>query len=300
MGFLKDIWRPAIVGRPMAEIIAAGNFDGAPIHWLPPMLPNGFLADPFGLWRDDRLYLFVERFSYRERHGTIELLVYDRALQLLARREVLREPWHLSYPFVFTADGEIWMLPEAHRSGRLTLYRATEFPYRWERSTTIALDHIAVDATPAFHDGLWWVFHTVANDKQSKTGQLHLAYAEKLSGPWRPHPANPVRLDQASARPGGTPIVVAGKLLLPVQDCTRTYGGGVRMLTIVRLSPTLFAAETGSPLQPPAGIAPFDKGMHTLSAAGDVTLIDVKRRRLAIEGLATEARREVGTLLARF
>ena len=297
MPLRKDIWRPAIVDRPMAEIVAAGTLAGAPLHWLPAMPSYSFLADPFGLWRSDRLHVFAERFDYRDRHGSIDVLVYDAELRLIERQEVLREPWHLSYPYVFEADGATWMLPEAYRSGGLNLYRAVDFPWRWEKAARIDLDHVAVDATPIRHDGLWWLFYTVADDARSKVGQLHVAFAETLTGRWRPHPANPVRLDLASARPGGTPIVVEGRILLPVQDCTRTYGGGMRMLAIERLSPSLFAAEAGDPVLPPPGLAPFDQGMHTLSAAGHVTLVDVKRTQLALQGLAIEARREMRKLV---
>ena len=283
----------------MAEIVAAGSFTGATLRWLPPMPAYSFLADPFGLWRDDRLHLFVERFDYRDRHGVIELIIYDANLNPILRRDILAEPWHLSYPFVFEADGETWMLPEAHRSGGLTLYRAVEFPDRWESVARIELDGIAVDATPCFHDGLWWLFYTTAGTTLSKVANLHAAYAEKLTGPWRPHPANPVWSDTASARPGGTPLHVGGRILLPVQDCSQTYGGGLRLLAIDRLTPELFFAEPGTALALPANIWPYDKGMHTIAAAGAVTLIDVKRTKLALHGLAIEARRETRRLWAR-
>ena len=62
-----------------------------------------------------------------------------------------------------------------------------------------------------------------------------------------------------------------------MQDCTRTYGGGIRPLRITRLTPTEFDAEPGDLIDSPPSFAPFDDGLHTLSACGDVTLIDAKR-----------------------
>jgi hypothetical protein len=38
--------------------------------------------------------------------------------------------------------------------------------------------------------------------------------------------------------------------------------------------------------------APFTEGLHTLSAADEVTLIDVKRTELSLHGLSIEAIRE--------
>ncbi len=299
MALRKDIWRPAIVDAPIGDILARGSVEGLPVHWLPPMGSFEFLADPFGLWRDGRLSLFVETYDYRVRVGAIEVLVYNAALELIDRKPVLNEPWHLSYPYVFEAEGETWMLPEAHRSNRLTLYRAVDFPYRWEPAHIIALDHVAVDATPLFHDGLWWLFYTSADRVVDKMSALHVAFADRLTGPWRPHPLNPVRVDNAGARPGGTPAIVDGRIVLPVQDCSSTYGGGIRPLTIDRLTPDAFEARLGAPLRLDPGFAPYVEGLHTLASIGDKTLIDVKRTELSAHGLSIEIRREAGKLIRR-
>jgi hypothetical protein len=293
MSLRKDIWRPAVAHAPIATIAARGSLEGVEFNWLPPMGSFRFLADPFGLWRDEILNIFVERYDYRDRIGTIEVLRMDESFRLIDRRVVLAEPWHLSYPLVFEADGETWMLPEAHRSGRLTLYRAAAFPDRWEPAATIALDAVAVDATPVWQDGLWWLFYAPAGGAM---GTLHCAWAERLSGPWTPHPANPVRRDPSGSRPGGTAFVADGRIMLPVQDCSTTYGGAIRMLSIA-VTPTRFDAELGSRIEAPASAAPFTEGLHTLAAAGAVTLIDVKRTELSLHGLAIEAARETRKLL---
>ncbi len=125
---------------------------------------------------------------------------------------------------------------------------------------------------------------------------LHVAYAERLAGPWTPHPANPVRVDVASARPGGMPLVIDGQIVLPVQDCSRTYGGAIRPLTMTTLTKERFATEIGDALKPPVSCAPYVEGFHTLSAAGSVTLVDMKRTELSLHGLSIEAVREVKKL----
>lgn len=258
-----------------------------------------FLADPFGLWRDGRLHVFVEGYDYRVRVGYIEALLYDADYRLIERRRVLSEAWHLSYPFVFEAEGDTWMLPEAHRSEKLTLYRATDFPWRWTAAHEIALDHVAVDATPLFHKGRWWLFYTSADREPDKMGALHVAFADRLTGPWTPHPMNPVRLDIASARPGGTPVVLGDTVVLPVQDCSRTYGGAIRPLRITTLTETDFVAEAGPGIVAPVDCAPHVEGLHTLAGAGPVTLVDMKRTELSLHGLSIEARREWRKLTSR-
>jgi hypothetical protein len=299
MALRKDIWRPAIVRATFDQIVAAGSVAGFDIKWLPPMRSFQFLADPFALWRDGRLHVFVETYDYRVRIGAIEVLVYDGDLRFLSRAPVLSEPWHLSYPLVFEADGETWMLPEAHRSQALTLYRAVDFPTRWEPAHRIALDHVPVDATPLFHDGLWWLFYTSASREPDKMSALHIAFADRLAGPWTPHPMNPVRVDVTSSRPGGTARVIDGVVVLPVQDCASTYGGAIRLLRFPVLTPDRVEMAAGDRIAAPASFAPYIEGLHTLAAAGDITLIDAKRTELSLHGLSIEAIREGKKLVRR-
>lgn len=269
-----DIWRVGVVPASIAEIVARGGVND--IRWLPEEPSFAFLADPFGLWRDGRLYLFAEAYDYRTRHGVIDCLTLDEDFRVEARRTVLHAPWHLSYPYVFETEGETWMLPEASRSGRLTFYRAEAFPDRWEPASEIALDVVPIDATPVFHDGLWWLFYSGGADHAARMGALHAAWAERLAGPWHPLPANPVRRDMAGGRPGGTPFVQGGTLCLPVQDCSRTYGGAIRILRFTQLSPDAIETELGPSILAPAG-QPYREGLHTLAGCGLVTLIDAKR-----------------------
>jgi hypothetical protein len=273
---MMDIWRCAIVRQPVETIIHSG-IDPDAIVWLPEMGPGRFRADPFGLWRDGKLYVFAETFDYHVRIGYIDVLVYDEALNLLASRSVLKEPWHLSYPFVFEADGETWMLPEAYKSGTMTLYRAKEFPFEWEKSCEIPLDGPAIDATPLFHNGKYWLLYAPSAEKPARRSHLHAAWSDHPTGPWHLHPANPVRIDLASARPGGKARVQNGAIILPVQDCRDTYGGAIRELVITRLDETGFEAADRPGLSAQPWMAPFTDGFHTLAEAGPVTLIDVKR-----------------------
>ena len=288
----KDLWRVGLVRAPASALLSTQALAAQDVRWFPDQGSLRFLADPFGVWRDGRLYVFAEIYDYRDRVGAIDVLTFDSDLRLLSQRPALREPWHLSYPVIVEEDGEIFMLPEAHKSGGLTLYRAEDFPTVWKAAATIVLDRIPIDATPIRHDGLWWLFYTPATSKAEKVSALHVAYAPRLTGPWTPHPGNPVRFDPSSSRPGGTPLVSDGELLLPVQDCSRTYGGALRMLRITALTPERFEAQAGGIISAPAGFKPYTDGLHTLSAAGEVTLIDAKRRHISARTLVLDALRQ--------
>ncbi|XJJ71539.1 formyl transferase [Novosphingobium sp. BL-8A] len=289
----KDIWHCGIVQRPI-ECVLTGDYGAQDIVWLPPEPKFTFLADPFGYDDGSHLHIFAEQYDYRTRHGVIERLTLDREHRLVDRRQVLREPWHLSYPQVFQGEGAVWMLPEAHRSGGLTLYRGDAMLERWAPECQIELDCVPVDASILHHDGLWWLFYSSAESRASKVETLHVAWSERLAGPWTPHPANPVRLDRRSSRPGGTPVVIDGRIMLPMQDCSATYGGAIRPLWVTRLDVEGFTAQAGGPLAFPAGSPRRCEGMHTLSACGAVTLFDVKTIDRSLSGLLLEIRRMLG------
>jgi hypothetical protein len=272
-----DIWRCGAVHAPLHSLLD-GALAQSTVHWLPELGPGEFLADPFG-WPapDGGLHVFVERYDYRNRHGFIERYTLGADGRLQEVRLALRERWHLSYPQVFEAEGAVWMLPEAHHSGGLTLYRADLQLESWHAAARIELDCVPVDATLLWHTDRWWLFYSPADTRRTRFGHLHVAWATRLEGPWHPHPGNPVRIDRASARPGGTALVMGERILLPVQDCTRTYGGATRPLWITRLDESVFEAQCGAPLALPTCAGRYRDGMHTLSACGDWTLLDVKR-----------------------
>ena len=191
---------------------------------------------------------------------------------------MLQEPWHLSYPFVFEADNEIWMLPEGYKSGTLTLYRAIEFPWRWEKVPdfhSLALPLMPPPFTHKENGGCFILPHY--RRLTPRTDTLMLAHAPHFMGPWENVLQTAAHRNKSGARMGGTPFDHDGQIFLPTQDCSRTYGGALQMLTLdpQRLLTPEFAASVR--LEVPASAAPFIAGMHTPSGVGDVTFIDAKR-----------------------
>lgn len=287
-----DLWRIGVVAAPIQDIARAGSLEAFAIDWLDEPADWRFAADPFATVRDGRLHLFAEVYDYRERHGRIALMdLPDSGTAALPPRIILEEPWHLSYPALIEDGRTIYMLPEASKGVRLRLYRASDFPTTWEPAAEIVLDVVPVDATPFRHDGRCWLAYASGASKTAAQSTLHLASADHFEGPWTPHPANPVRVDRSGARPGGTVFTLDGRLILPVQDCTTTYGAAVRLLMVDELTPDRFVAHAGPRLVAPTSAGAYRQGLHTLSGCGDVTLIDVKRIDRSGRGLLLDLRR---------
>lgn len=296
-----DFWQVGIVPAPITTLTdpaALAALRGR-ITWLPDPGPWRYLADPFALRRGNETHVFVEAFDYRTKHAVIELHEFDVGLVWRGKNTALSQPFHLSYPFLIEDGGEVFMIPESHARGEIALYRARKFPGGWVRETPLLRNLPGAEASVIRHGGRWWMFFTIVGPKARDQRELHVAYAEKLTGAWTLYHQNPVIKDRAGARPGGTPFIGAGgKLILPVQDCSRTYGGAVRFVQFTRLLPDgieteyLPGALTGDLVS-----SSHRDGLHTLSACGAITLIDSKRITRPWRRYAIDLKRRVQKLL---
>ncbi len=291
---MTELWQVGMVRRPLAAVVAEG-LAGADITWLPEPGPFRFNADPFGLMHDGRFTVLVEAYDYRNKRGEIHYYTYGRDGRPDARGVALRQPFHLSYPQLVRHGAEIYMLPEAHRGGRLTLYRATMFPSAWVAVADL-LDVPAIDATVFEHGGRWWMAYSLPGPDNRAMRELHFAVADDLLGPWTAHAGNPVRTGLDASRPGGQPVTLDGVVHLPMQDCTRGYGIGLNLLRLGSLSPERFSATVVRHFAPDGLHPRFGDGLHTLAGDGDITLIDVKRLDDAPGRWRVDLRRRFGRL----
>jgi hypothetical protein len=204
---------------------------------------------------------------------------------------------HASYPQLIEHSGDIYCIPETLAQRRVQLFRADPFPNRWVPDTVLLQDFAGADATVCQHDGRWWLF--VGNHDDQDETKLFVFYATDLRGPWQPHAANPVKCDLRSARPAGPLFWLDGALHRPAQDCSRTYGGAVVVNRIERLTPQEFLERPVQHLRP-AAQGPYPHGMHTLSGAGNVTLVDGKKHVISVAALMARIRLAVCDIKRRF
>lgn len=233
-----------------------------------------FYADPFIQARQGRKFLFVEEFPYDTRRGIISVAEISGDEILAPPVPVLRRPYHLSYPFVFEHGSEIFMMPESGENRTLELYRAVDFPWKWELSRVLMEGTVFSDATMLFHHGLWWLFVTADPMGASTQDELSIFYSETLRGNWTAHRMNPVKSDSRSSRPAGRIVQQNGRLFRPAQDCEQSYGAGIVWFEIIELSPERFVERE---------IVAWDgrtalgtTGVHSFDQLGGLQAIDFK------------------------
>jgi hypothetical protein len=212
---------------------------------LTPLYPpeECFWADPFAWSEAGRRFVFVEEYPFHTRRGRISVLELGGDLAPLGPAvPVLDEDRHLSYPYLFRFDGDLYMVPESAASQRVDLYRCVSFPERW-RLVRPLLDGIqAADATLFEHEGRWWLLCSARLGKARFNDSLFAFFADSpLSDRWTPHAVNPVLRDFDGARPGGRIFVdPQDRLLRPAQVSVPRYGYGLTIKEVLELTPKHF------------------------------------------------------------
>ena len=153
------------------------------------------------------------------------------------QRIVLTEPFHLSYPYVFSWEGAYYMIPEGSLGGCVTLYRAESFPNRWVRVGNLLEGRRYVDSSILRYGDTWWLFTDSGVDLAHPV--LRLYFSHQLLGPWQEHPSSPIRTDDPHfTRPAGRLVVVDGIPIRFAQDVYPVYGASVSAFAITKLTAT--------------------------------------------------------------
>lgn len=250
------------------------------VSTLHPLMPpaDRFWADPF-LWsRQGRHHVFLEEYPYADARGVISVMEIDaQGVSLGPAKPIIERPYHLSYPYLFEVDGELYMVPEQKAARRVELFHCVEYPNRFVPVATWFKGVRMVDVTVFQHEERWWLFCAVKEKGLRYDESLCAFYTDHpVTGTWSPHPMNPLVKDIRKGRPGGRVFKdQQGRLLRPSQDCGPHYGAGLNLSLIEELTPTSFRESTLWHLSGEA--AGGWRGLHHLDVHHDLMVMDAER-----------------------
>jgi hypothetical protein len=237
--------------------------------------PRGRLwADPMMVRDHDGTFMFFEDYDYGLRRAHISVVRIDDSGRIGVPQTALRDDHHLSYPFVFEWRGTHFMVPETASARAVRLYRAVAFPTQWEYMHDLLSDINAVDATLCEHAGRWYLFTNVSEAGGSTWDELFLFVADAPTGPWKPHPMNPIVSDVRSARPGGALFRRDGVLYRPGQNSKKTYGRSLAVSEVTELTPDRYAERLAYTIEP--DWLPRIYGCHTITMVDHLMALDCK------------------------
>ncbi|HEY5587615.1 MAG TPA: hypothetical protein VIK86_01515 [Candidatus Paceibacterota bacterium] len=195
-----------------------------------------FIADPFIVKENDEYYMFFELLDKLEQKGCIGLAISKNGLEWKYNKVVLKEKFHLSYPYVFKYEEQYYMIPECGESGYIKLYHSKKFPYEWECVVDL-IEGTYGDASIVFYDNKFWLFAEKMDLQGNRNCNLHLYYSESLKHGWIEHPKSPLIIDDYSkARPAGRIILFKNDIIRFSQNDLDYYGKNINMHKVTKLT----------------------------------------------------------------
>jgi hypothetical protein len=213
---------------------------------------------------DGTWFMFFEVMNEQSGRGEIGLAVSQDAFHWRYQQIVLREPFHLSYPYVFEWQNAYYMIPETYQANSVRLYKAVDFPNRWTLVTTLLDGDDFVDPTIFHFKDHWWLFTDLSRPPYY-AGTLRLFHADRLEGPWAEHAKSPVlEANPHIARPAGRVVLLDGSVIRYTQDCCPEYGRRVCAFEIKELTPATYREEPVDfgPIIDASGEGWNESGMH--------------------------------------
>ena len=200
-----------------------------------------YLADPFVISLDGRDFCYVEDFDDSTNRGRIAVYALGSASADYLG-VALEESFHLSYPYPFRYQGQLYICPETSEARQIRIYRCHDFPLGWKLEKIIMRNISAVDTMLFEKDGKWWMLTNTDPDNCGDFSlELRLFSANSpLDEEWTPHPGNPFYIDASRARNGG--MVKDGDRLFRVAQARGfdMYGKRTSVNEIVELTDDSF------------------------------------------------------------
>ena len=272
-----DCW---YIGIRKAELGAILHDYKTPFHILK-LNKNGWTADPFLFVKNGDIYIFGEYYDYRLGRGIIAYAKYnEKTRQINDWEPAIVEPYHLSFPYIYEKDGDVYIIPESNHANCLCRYKAIEFPRKWKKSIIDKGHRLADTALFSIDNQSYgYTLQRKMSDPYIYESKIFIdknECIEYIDGYYNDDPS--------TRRLGGAFFESGNSLVKVAQDCSHFYGealvfsnfykneNGFQEEILLRLSPEMLVFDRS--------IEPC--GIHTYNAAGGYEIIDIKSRRLSL------------------
>ena len=229
-----------------------------------------FQADPFIIEKEDKLYVFYEAFSFLNSKGILRCRILSNNLDEIG--DIKLEGFddlkcHLSFPFLFYLDGNLFMIPESSERKEVILFKSTEFPACWEKVKVLIPEAEFTDNIFFTLDNTCYLISTTLEN------EMVIHTASGILGEWEK--INPLlTLCNYHHRGAGTPYFINNKNYILTQECSPdAYGKSIFIKELVSLSPLHFEEKLVANIDP---IINKSAGIHTLNFSNGYIVYDTK------------------------
>ena len=278
--FLKDLldidqsnWSLCFVRANLKEFIYNKNIKKKKIYFFKPPKTE-FWADPFLFLYNNKKYVFFEKFLKKENKGIISVGLL-RNNKLIKIKNIIKKKYHLSYPFIFRHNKNIFMIPESLEAKRMEIYKSIKFPYKWKLIKIHFEGEMVCDPTIFKHKGSLWLFLNKSKKKFTDLNKkLYLYKLSKNLSKITPHKLNPIKNSSFGGRSAGNILRVNKKIIRPAQiQQKNNYGYGLSFFQIIKLNLNQYKDKKISRIIP--NIFNNAKGIHHITSIKNETIIDI-------------------------
>lgn len=191
-------------------------------------MPEGTcIADPFIYEADGEHYLFVELFEKKKNKACIAYYKFIDGKPVY-QGKIIEQSYHMSYPCIFEYNGAHYMIPETSANHTIDLYRATEFPHKWEKVKSLVSGVRYIDTTVLKKNS----HHYAVSYQKAAQGWGLDAFVLDLEKMTMTKVASQ-QYDANVCRPAGH-FIQKDELLRPAQNCARKYGESLILYSVDR------------------------------------------------------------------
>jgi hypothetical protein len=249
---------------------------------------DSYLADPFLLRHQGRLYLLAEEFKFKTNRGRNVVLPIDESLRAGLPVPLKLPAGHVSFPFPFQHEGQVYLVPESCERRCVDLYVFDAFPHSLRRARRLLYGLNAADSVLFKHAGRYWLVTSVDEGDYKNRFLAIFSTADLLHGTFEPHPVNQRRLyvDRrfGYGRAAGAWLLTEGAMLRPIQASEHYYGEKLAWMKITCLDENGFEEE---PYAPPPSLANVGTmpNSHHISADKTLWVCDTRDRVKLLHGV---------------
>ena len=254
-------------------------------------------ADPLLFTDKESVYCFMEAYDRKKDIGRIAVSEYKNG-GFTDPLVILEENFHLSFPFVFSKNGNVYMIPETSSIGEIRIYKAENSLYNWKLVKTIDCEG-AVDTCLWNYDDKDYLITSIIGEPAVYTKEKILV----LDDLFNVYECNNIFddvMEGYGARNGGRIIELEGQCYLPKQVSLPPDKYGIYLDGYV-----LSNSENGIVRTKTAKIETnviqidnypinYQKlGVHTYDYKSGVEVVDLNINTIRLINLFREARNEI-------
>lgn len=230
-------------------------------------------ADPFLFYYNGKNYLFFEMYDRLKRKGCLGYRIISDNGSIGKMHKMIEEDIHLSYPYVFQKNQDIYLMPESSKSSSQIIFKSNFFPHKWEKLDSLYNGKI-VDCTPIIFNDKKYALGTIVQNLDNVSNLSVFSFDDKLKYLYT------VKNDSSNSRNGGKIFEYNGNFVRVSQDCEKGYGSCLNFNIIKELLNDSYCEEVIKKISVSDlsinGIKNLD-GIHTYNFNEFYEVIDVKK-----------------------